>query len=88
MNVNFRIERKRKMDSQSNIRLDFTYKGNRFRKFIGIKVANNHWHNKKQRLKILNFEDFKNNRLTKPKIMKKLLYTFLAVSIIFSACEE
>ena len=51
MNVNFRIERKSKMDSQSNIRLDFTYKGNRFRKFIGIKVTNNHWHNKRQRLK-------------------------------------
>jgi len=51
MKVNFRIEKKNLNDKKSNIRLDFTYSGKRFRKFIGIKIFNNHWHKSKQRIK-------------------------------------
>ncbi len=51
MKVNFRIEKKHPKDTSSNIRLDFTYNGKRFRKFIGIKVLNHHWNINKQRLK-------------------------------------
>lgn len=51
MKVNFRIERKRPEDTKSNIRLDFTYNGKRFRKFIGIKTSNINWNKKRQRLK-------------------------------------
>tara|TARA_B110000003_G_scaffold253619_1_gene269060 strand:- start:72 stop:1331 length:1260 start_codon:yes stop_codon:yes gene_type:complete len=51
MKVNFRIEKKHPKDISSNIRLDFTYNGKRFRKFIGIKVLNHHWNINKQRLK-------------------------------------
>ena len=51
MKVNFRIEKKHPKDTSSNIRLDFTYNGKRFRKFIGIKVLNHHWNINKQRIK-------------------------------------
>ena len=51
MKVNFRIEKKRTQYTTSNIRLDFTYNGKRFRKFVGIKVLNHHWNSNKQRIK-------------------------------------
>lgn len=51
MKVNFRIEKKHIKDTASNIRLDFTYNGKRFRKFIGMKVLNQHWNSNKQRIK-------------------------------------
>jgi integrase len=51
MKVNFRIEKKHIKDTSSNIRLDFTYNGKRFRKFVGIKVLNQHWNSNKQRIK-------------------------------------
>ena len=51
MKVNFRIEKKNINDKKSNVRLDFTYNGKRFRKFIGIKIFNNHWRKSKQRVK-------------------------------------
>ena len=52
MKVNFRIEKKRPEDPKSNVRLDFTYNGKRFRMFVGIKVHTLHWNKKSQRLKI------------------------------------
>ena len=51
MKVNFRIEKKRPEDPKSNIRLDFTYNGKRFRMFVGIKIPTQHWNLKRQRLK-------------------------------------
>ena len=51
MKINYRLEKKNKLDKTGNIRLDSHYNGKRFRYFIGIHLEKKLWSCNKQRLK-------------------------------------
>ena len=51
MNINFRLEKKKKENNKGNIRIDFHYNGKRFRYFTGIIIKENLWNINRQRLK-------------------------------------
>ena len=51
MKVNFRLNKKNKKDKHGYLRMDFSYRGKRFRYFFGISLKENKWSSVKQRVK-------------------------------------
>ena len=79
MKINYRLEKKNKLDKTGNIRLDSHYNGKRFRYFVGIHIEEKLWSFNKQRLKssATNSSSF-NQRLNDIKIgLEKIYYDLL-----------
>ena len=79
MKINYRLEKKNKLDKTGNIRLDSHYNGKRFRYFIGMHLEEKLWSCNKQRLKssATNSSSF-NQRLNDIKIgLEKIYYDLL-----------
>ena len=51
MKINFRLGKRNKNEKKGVVRMDFSYNGKRFRKFLGISIDEKLWSHSKQRFK-------------------------------------